>query len=226
MAAPAANLTAKFCRQLFQDTAPRVMVQQTLDQVIRADQERFRAKWNFDVAKGSSTTWKIVHEPKAAFYTKIPRRLKARRRLNQSVVGTLRGEMQTPNEGLLLDSSLVGNLIFNFSGQPVEKKMRNTLIPSCEPDSPSVTVTPAPCGCTTSRVSSAPTTLPTADPVFKLPSPISKLLKRKSHPRMTGKLLRRSQTGQSIEKIAPVSGANQRDVPFRLHGHNKLIRWM
>lgn len=185
MAAPAANLTAKFCRQLFQDTAPRVMVQQTLDQVIRADQERFRAKWNFDVAKGSSTTWKIVHEPKAAFYTKIPRRLKARRRLNQSVVGTLRGEMQTPNEGLLSDSSLVGNLIFNFSGQPVEKKMRNTLIPSCEPDSPSVTVTPAPCGCTTSRVSSAPTTLPTADPVFKLPSPISKLLKRKSHPRMT-----------------------------------------
>lgn len=187
MAAPAANSTAKFCRQLFQDAAPRVMVQQALDQVIRADQERFRAMWNFDVAKGSSTAWKIVREPKAAFYTKAPRRLKARRRLNQTMLERLQGEMQTSSEGLLSDSSLVGNLVFNFSGPAVKKKIKSDPIPSCEPGSPSVSVTPAPCECATSCTPSKRPTHPTANPIFKLPSPISKLLKRKSHPRMTGK---------------------------------------
>ncbi|KAL5105587.1 hypothetical protein TcWFU_009713 [Taenia crassiceps] len=137
MAAPAANSTAKFCRQLFQDAAPRVMVQQALDQVIRADQERFRAMWNFDVTKGSSTSWKIVREPKAAFYTKAPRRLKARRRLNQAMLERLRSETQTPNKGVLLDSSLIGNLIFNFSGTPVKNKIKTDPLP-CESDSPSV----------------------------------------------------------------------------------------
>ncbi|VDM34416.1 unnamed protein product [Hydatigera taeniaeformis] len=185
MAVPTANSTAKFCRQLFQDAAPRVMVQQALDQVIRADQERFRAKWNFDVAKGSSTAWRIVHEPKAAFYTKAPRRLKARRRLNQTVLERLQGEISTPNGGLLSDASLIGNLVFDFSGPPVKKKIRSDLIPSSEADPPPVSLATAPCECSTSSIPPTHPISPTADPIFKLPSPILKLLKRKSHPRMT-----------------------------------------
>ncbi|VDD81369.1 unnamed protein product [Mesocestoides corti] len=189
MAASAANSTAKFCRRLFQDAAPRVAAQQTMDQIIRADQERFSAKWNFDITKGPSNSWQIINEPKATFYIKAPRRLKAKRRLNLSVAERLRMDLQTPRKGILTESPLIGNFTFNFTrpeplSQPPEQ-VDTAPCPCFDYALPisSIAQCTVPCGSNGVQ----PTPLMDSGPIFKLPSPeVKTVKKRKSKPKMTG----------------------------------------
>ncbi len=195
MAASAANTTAKFCRRLFQDAAPRVVSSQTVDQVIRADQERFSSRWNFDVARGfakeapsGQTPWKVIQKPKATFYTATPRRLKARRRLNPSVAERLRQELATPKKGVLTESPLLGNFTFDFSPLKIREEPRP--VPTILNDEPcNETATAAAPSTSDQSVAPTPTTTLDAEPVIKISTPKSKAAKRKSNPKMTGKLI-------------------------------------
>lgn len=177
-----ANPTSKLCRRLFQDSGPRVFIQQSLDQLLQRDQERFRAKWNFDVNKASSSTsWKIVTNPKASFYTRPPRKLKAKRRVPASVLESLRSETQTPNKKGLSGSRLFGQVVFNFSSPQMEKIEVNAS--HSEPIQQPVTIVSSAVISHNASSGSAPLL---ADPVFKIPH-VAKVLKRKCNPRMTGK---------------------------------------
>ena len=185
MAAPVANSTAKFCCRLFQDTAPRVVAQQALDQMIKADQERFCAKWKFDVNLGTSKNWNIIQTPKATFYTKLPRRLKARRRLTPSMVEKLQAEMKTSTKAPLSQSSLFGRLVFDFSETPEEKDNfiaeTSTILKL-----PSMSASTRECSPT---LTSKSATSLKADPVFKFITPLPKVTKRKINPKLTGKFI-------------------------------------
>ncbi|VDO07214.1 unnamed protein product [Rodentolepis nana] len=176
----AANPTSKLCRRLFQDSKPRTLIQQNLDQLIKGEQERFRAKWNFDVNKvSSSNSWKIVTDTKASFYTRPPRKLKAKRRLTPSMLESLRSNMQT-SQTCLTSSRVFGKIAFNFSSPHVEKmdNIETTLQPGPTQQPISLISSPV------KSFASTSTSLLLADPVFKIPA-VPKILKRKSNPRMT-----------------------------------------
>nr|CDS30352.1 expressed conserved protein [Hymenolepis microstoma] len=177
----AANPTSKLCRRLFQDSKPRALIQQNLDQLIKGEQERFRAKWNFDVNKvSSSNSWKILTDTKASFYTRPPHKLKAKRRLTPSMLESLRSEMQN-SKTCLTSSCLFGNIAFNFSSPHVEKidTAETTLQP--EPTQQPISIMSSP---VKSHFASASKPLLLGEPVFKIPA-VPKILKRKSNPRMT-----------------------------------------
>ncbi|VDL21656.1 unnamed protein product [Hymenolepis diminuta] len=176
-----ANPTSKLCRRLFKDSKPRVFIQQNLDQLIKGEQERFLAKWNFDVNKvSSSNSWKIITDPKASFYVRPPHKLKAKRRLTPSMLESLRSEMQTPRK-CLTSSCLFGNIVFNFSSPQVEKMDTMGTAPQSGPAQQSISVISSSVESHFASTSKSPLS---ADPVFKIPA-VPKILKRKSNPRMT-----------------------------------------
>ncbi|KAM7542528.1 hypothetical protein Aperf_G00000001546 [Anoplocephala perfoliata] len=189
-----ANSTSKLCRRLFQDSGPRAFIQQSLDQLIQRDQERFRAKWNFDVTKASSSTsWKIVRNPGASFYTRPPRILKAKRRLTPSMLESLRSEAQTPNKECLSGSHWFGHVVFDFSSPQVEKMEIATS--ASEPVQPPVSTVSSSVKSYGASSANAPLL---ADPIFKIP-PVTKVLKRKPNPRMTDYFVVQKRSRDSIK---------------------------
>lgn len=174
----AANSSSKLCRRLFQDSKPRTLIQQSLDQLINGEQERFRAKWNFDVNQTSITnTWKVVTDPKASFYVRPPHKLKAKRRLTPSVLQYFRSRKQTPNK-CLPSSSLFGNLMFDFSTSKAER------LDATESELPQQPISPIHSPAKSSFATTSEVSL-IAEPIFKIPA-LPKVLKRKSNARMTG----------------------------------------
>ncbi|KAL7053477.1 hypothetical protein AAHC03_027089 [Spirometra sp. Aus1] len=147
----AANSTARCCRKLFQDTAPRAAVQDTMKNLMRLEAERMATKWNFDVTKASSYTpvpepttsshptlqWQLF-QPKASFYARSPRRLKARRRLNPSLAQKLCQELYGPRRTLsdINFSGLLGP-DFKFGSPQPERGVAQRLTPE---ETPGLTV--------------------------------------------------------------------------------------
>ncbi|VDL98920.1 unnamed protein product [Schistocephalus solidus] len=145
----AANSTARCCRKLFQDSAPRAAVQDTMKNLMRLEAERLATKWNFDVTRASSYVptpeptptshpnlqWQLF-QPKASFYARSPRRLKARRRLNPSLAQKLCRELYGPRK-TLSDMNFSGILgpDFKFGSPQSEGEVAQRLAPGETPGS-------------------------------------------------------------------------------------------
>lgn len=122
----------QFCRRLFTDTTPYLLVQQTLETVLRKDQERFKKKWNFplitinqetenraptgqlnsqssdestDIDEARKCGWKLI-QPNAQFYSTPPRKLKAHRRLAPTVAQKVRQQVLRASSETLEPSSI------------------------------------------------------------------------------------------------------------------------
>lgn len=195
----ATNATAKICRRLFQDAAvtavaPRAVVQQTMEQVIRADQERFSALWNFDVSRGfAQEAWQVITKPKAAFYIATPRKsLKARRRLNISIADRLRLGMQSPKPTILTEKTLLGNYTFKFNEPgPSTSQLETTddvNVAGLKPQENKLQQSIKDFGEIADQCISASHVL-SCQSVLTLPAPKSKAPKRKSIRRLTGRLI-------------------------------------
>ncbi|KAA0197297.1 hypothetical protein FBUS_07585 [Fasciolopsis buskii] len=152
--APGFSGPVHVCRRLFCEPAQN-LVHQTLEAVMRKDQERFSKLWNFppsdaagrrplvsrNITSDSEThsvatddptvsNWRLF-QPEAGFYITPPRKLKAYRRLNQSVAQKTRLEVlyHTQPDSVLRPSD---------SAIPFEKKCEHfigntSLVKCCDP---------------------------------------------------------------------------------------------
>ncbi|KAH8866779.1 hypothetical protein KSF78_0003509 [Schistosoma japonicum] len=139
-----AGITApvQICRRLFGEPVSCIRIQQTLETIIRKDLDRFQNKWNFQLPNILSEnkirkplslhqfhngnlqknainefTLEPVQSP-PSFYTKLPRKLKACRRLPVSVAQKTRMELinkSTEGEIKEFPYSFNGKTSYNFA---------------------------------------------------------------------------------------------------------------